>query len=161
MENSTKKLLKKDNYKIHHRQASMELKYTSNDIKNVKSPNPNNVVKTIHAMKEMLFNNNVNANNGQKKGKIQNLNNNPNMTTLNAQTTSKNPHIPTSNNIILNQAGVPCFNNINIFTTNNPNSIKPHEINLRQYIFNKTQGKPKSLSKVASHIRGSSNNNHN
>ena len=152
MENATKKLLTKENNKTHQRHSSMEVKYTTNDLKNTKSTNSNNIVKNIHSMKEMLFNNNVIRNSNHKNAGNKNSNVTPNMSTINTQTITKNPQISGSNNIILNQAGIPCFNNINIYTTNNPNNIKPHEINLRQYIFNKT-GKPKSLSKVASHVR--------
>ena len=44
-------------------------------------------------------------------------------------TNSKN----NSSNIILNQNGVPCYNNINIYT----NGMKADDINFRQIIFNK------------------------
>jgi hypothetical protein len=45
-----------------------------------------------------------------------------------------------NSNIILNQNGVPCYNNINIYTSG-LNSIKTNDINLRQYIFNKVHNK--------------------
>jgi hypothetical protein len=77
--------------------------------------------KNISSMKEMIGNNNL-------KNKSNNKND--------------------FSNIILNQ-GIPCFNNINIYTTNK------NDVNLRQYIFNKV-GKQK-VNKI-SHVRSISNN---
>jgi hypothetical protein len=63
--------------------------------------------KNISQMKEMIYNN--------KKSE-------------DSATTSSHQ------SIILNQTGMPCFNNINIYTTNaNPKN----EVSLRQFIFNK------------------------
>lgn len=45
---------------------------------------------------------------------------------------------PNNSNIILNQNGVPCYNNINIYT----NGVKQSDINLRHLIFNKMTKKP-------------------
>jgi hypothetical protein len=134
--NATKKLFNKDNFKTHHRHSSMEIKFDK-----TKSPITN--LKNIHAMKEMLLANNSNM---VKNGKTTTINNNHN---------NQN-----NSNIILNQNGIPCFNNINIYTTNNNNNIKGNEINLRHYVFNKIT-KPKSLSKIQrpGHARSSSINN--
>jgi hypothetical protein len=136
LENVTKKMLAKENYKTHYRHSSMDIKLDSSKLNyQTKSPNSQNINKNIHAMKDMLLNN--------KNSKI-----------------IKNPKIsqrqsPPSN-IILNQGGNPCFNHITIYTSNNNNTnIKPNDINLRQYIFNK-MNKNKSSSNIAS--RSSSNN---
>ena len=82
-----------------------------------------------------------------------------------------NPKLANSNsnsNIILNQNGVPCYNNIHIYT-NGVNGIKPSDINLRQYIFNKVNKKPnanvsgsaKGQNKSLSHVRSNSTAGHN
>ena len=67
----------------------------------------------------------------------------------NTNNSSNNSKLGNSN-IILNQNGVPCYNNINIYTSNL--NGKP-DINLRQYIFNKKNNKIKSTS----HTRSISN----
>jgi hypothetical protein len=55
-----------------------------------------------------------------------------------------------NSNIILNQNGIPCYNNINIYTSNINGK---QDINLRQYILNKKNNKLKSTS----HTRSISN----
>jgi hypothetical protein len=145
LEHATKKMLVKENYKTHYRHSSMEIKYHDSNNKvnsNSKSPSTGvNLTKNIHAMKELLFNSQSN------------------------KSTSKNQKPPTrqngntSSNIIVNQGGNPCFNHITIYTSNT-REMKPNDINLRQYIFNKVN-KPKSLSKLGvSHIRSASTNMH-
>jgi len=161
LDNATKKVLSKENYKSHHRHSSMEVKYTIDGKINTKSPNSNvknmNLTKNIHAMKEMLFSNNNTHNPNQTLSK--NLSKNTHNTSSYKNSTNQPSNINPSN-IILNQGGIPCFNNINIYTTNNSNNIKANEINLRQYIFNKVN-KPKSMAKIGpGHIRSTSNNNH-
>jgi hypothetical protein len=62
-----------------------------------------------------------------------------------------------NSNIILNQNGVPCYNNIHIYTSG-LSGIKSADINLRQYIFNKA-GKKNGLkipNKSTLHARSSS-----
>jgi hypothetical protein len=106
---------------------------------NSKSPNAQNLTKNIHAMKEML----LTKNSRLKNPKSTNRGNPP-------------------SNIILNQGGNPCFNQITIYTTNNTSNPKPNEINLRQYIFNK-MNKPKSMSNIvsgSSQVRSASSNGH-
>lgn len=68
-----------------------------------------------------------------------------------------------NSNIILNQNGVPCYNNINIYTNGvNPvNTLKTGDINLRQYIFSKMNKKgsgsvSKNNNKSLSHARSNS-----
>jgi len=146
LEKATNKLLVKD-YKTHQRHASMEIKYggetKDKNEKNDKSKSPGqgiNLTKNIHAMKELLFNTNINK-------------------TITKPT--KPPTRQNASNIIVNQGGNPCFNHITIYTSNNNSSTtsiipKPNDINLRQYIFNKVN-KPKSLSKIGnSHARSAS-----
>jgi hypothetical protein len=61
----------------------------------------------------------------------------------------------TSNpNIILNQNGVPCFNNIHIYT-----SGKQGDINLKQFIVSKMHRKTNSLVK-GTHMRSASTSGH-
>ncbi len=72
--------------------------------------------------------------------------------TINKDNSLSNP------NIILNQNGVPCYNNIHIYTGG---QIKANDINLRQYIVNKVNRKTNSFSHNASaHARSSSNSGH-
>lgn len=142
-------MFSKGPYKTHQRHSSMEVKHEK-----TKSPISN--LKSIHAMKEMLF---------QTNSEIGGLNSNSNIIS-NVGNISKNTkntkNVSNNSQIILNQGGVPCFNNINIFTnnaTNNNNNNPSKDINLRQYIFNRTN-KPKSLSKMQpGHVRSSSINN--
>ena len=76
-----------------------------------------------------------------------------------------NPKMNNSNsNIILNQNGVPCYNNIHIYT--GVNGLKQNDINLRQYIFNKVNNNKKNLmtkpqNKSVSHVRSNSTIGHN
>lgn len=77
----------------------------------------------------------------------------------------KESHTPGSqnnSNIILNQNGLPCFNNIHIYTSG-INGIKTGDINLRQYIFSKAGKKNKmrnnsSLSGLNANIKNDKNN---
>jgi hypothetical protein len=84
--------------------------------------------KNISQMKEMIY-----SNSGVKK---------------------INENLPTSSNqnIILNQNGQPCFNNINIYTSN---ANAKSEVSLRNYIFNKVnpqQKKPKGHARSISNL---------
>ena len=76
-------------------------------------------------------------------------------------TSYANPSSNQSNpNIILNQNGVPCYNNIHIYT-NGMSGLKPNDINLRQYIVNKVNKKTNSYShNVSAHARSSSTSGH-
>jgi len=60
-------------------------------------------------------------------------------------------------NILVNNHGVPYYNNINIFT-NNMNNFKSNDINLRQYIYNKANKSKNSTTKLndTNHGRSSS-----
>ena len=153
----------KESYKTHYRHSSMEVKFNDKPTNNAshnsnaststinkdRSPGTSvNPTKNIHAMKEMLYPHNSITNTTNKS-------------------TSKNPKPKansrqpnnSSSNIIVNQGGNPCFNHITIYTSNNPTNLKPNDINLRQYIFNKVSSKPKSLSKLG-HPRSVSTNMH-
>lgn len=119
----------------------MEVKLDTSKYRN-KSPNSQNITKNIHAMKEMLLNKGLNSKSQLKNQKL-----------------VRDPPNATSN-IILNQGGNPCFNQITIYTTNNTsNAVKPNEINLRQYIFNK-MNKPKSMNNMGQQTRSASSNLH-
>jgi hypothetical protein len=74
-----------------------------------------------------------------------------NYSTSNNKSTNAN-----NSNIILNQHGVPCYNNIHIYT-NGVNGIKSGDINLRQYIFNKVNKNKTSKSQNKSALHGRSN----
>lgn len=99
-----------------------------------------NNTKNIHAMKELIkakADGNTSTNNITK---------NTNNSTLN------------NSNIILNQKGVPCYNNINIYTSG-INGLKGGDINLRQYIFNKVNLKSQNgikINKKPHHARSNS-----
>lgn len=70
---------------------------------------------------------------------------------------NKTPDNQNNSNIILNQNGIPCYNNINIYT--GVEGIKSGDINLRQFIFNKVnsrKGINKSNNKSYQHIRSNS-----
>lgn len=66
------------------------------------------------------------------------------------------PNYIPSENIIVNQNALPCFNNINIYTSN-MNNFKTNEINLKQYIINKMNSKSKTGKQ--SHTRAASISN--
>jgi hypothetical protein len=81
------------------------------------------------------------------------INNTQNQTPIN----NKNSSVLSNSNIILNQNGVPCYNNIHIYTSG-LSGIKSGEINLRQYIFSKAGKKngPKLQNKSSIHPRSNS-----
>jgi pyruvate formate-lyase activating enzyme-like uncharacterized protein len=56
--------------------------------------------------------------------------------------------------IVLNQTGMPCFNNINIYTTS---SNPKNEVNLRQFIFNKATKQKQYQQPIKGHKRSISN----
>jgi hypothetical protein len=68
-----------------------------------------------------------------------------------------NSKLSNNSNIILNQNGVPCYNNIHIYTSG-VNGLKPGDINLRQYIFSKGGNgkKPANLNKTPVHTNNKS-----
>ena len=108
------------------------------------------ISKNMNTIKDML----LNPNNHKHSSNISSLKNVKNKTPTN---------LP--QNFFINQAGVPCFNNINIFTTNTNTGIKTGDINLRQYIFNKdnkTTNKNSNNNNASknnsSHLRNGSNN---
>ena len=76
-------------------------------------------------------------------------------------TSYANPSSNQSNqNIILNQNGVPCYNNIHIYT-NGVGGLKSNDINLRQYIVSKVNKKTNSYShNNSAHARSSSTSGH-
>jgi len=81
---------------------------------------------------------NYKSNNTQKLIPSQTMT--PSMISGKSNTITPN-YIPTGN-VIVNQNAVPCFNNINIYTSN-MNNFKTNEINLKQYIINKMNTKSK------------------
>jgi hypothetical protein len=115
-----------------------------------KTQSQSNQTKTIHALKDVGV------------GKISGLNSNKNKESLTPNNyTSNNSKVNNSSNnsnIILNQNGIPCFNNIHIYTNglNGINGIKTNDINLRQFILNKVNvSKNKSSSN-----KGGNNKSH-
>lgn len=68
-------------------------------------------------------------------------------------------NVQNNSNIILNQQGVPCYNNINIYTSGLSGLKTGNDCNLRNYIFNKVGHHKKSASsfKLASGPNKSSN----
>ena len=143
LDNATKKILLKDNFRTHYRHSSMgsidfksDSKIKTAGMTNFSHNSNNHNVKNIHAMKEMLFNNLP-----VRESKV-------------TSTSKKRTNgTESSSNIVLNPAGNPCFNHITIYTTNNTANLhgkagNGNDTNLRQYIFNKVTAKPKSLSKI-------------
>lgn len=57
-------------------------------------------------------------------------------------------NIQNNSNIILNQQGVPCYNNINIYTSGLSGLKTGNDCNLRNYIFNKVGHHKKSASSI-------------
>jgi hypothetical protein len=143
LENATKKIISKENIRGHQRHSSMEVKYSTE--KSTKASGSGSMTKNIHAMKEMLLNN---------------PQNNTTKMVINKPTLQKKQQNSNPSNIILNQAGIPCFNNINIYTTHNSNNIKGEEINLRQYIFSQVNKQAKPKIAGPGHVRSASNNFH-
>ncbi len=163
LETATKKMINKE-YKTHYRHSSMEVKLNEKSINNAShnshASNNNSTIckdrspgalinqgKNIHAMKEMLY---------PSTGKVdKSSSKNPK-----SKVSSRQANTTSTSNIIVNQGGNPCFNHITIYASNNSTSIKPNDINLRQYIFNKVSSKPKSLSKLGHHRSASTNMQH-
>jgi len=119
--NNSKLLLSKINHNKHTRNCSFD---------KTKPITHGTVNKNIHALKENFKSN-------PKLAPSQTLT--PSM--LAAKNVTPPSYIPTGN-VIVNQNAVPCFNNINIYTSN-MNNFKTNEINLKQYIVNKINGKSK------------------
>jgi hypothetical protein len=102
--------------------------------------NTNGGGKTIHAMKDVIK-----------------PHNKENSHTPNYKSTNNN-----NSNIILNQNGVPCYNNIHIYTSG-VSGLKSGDINLRHYIFNKAGKKAnltKQQNKSVAHGRSNSSAGH-
>ena len=147
LEKATRNILSKQKYNTHNRNCSMEIKQTSDH--KILEKSPVNALsgsnKNINTIKEIILNN--------KQNKIPKPNHQRQTSSIN------NP----ASNIILNQGGNPCINQITIFTTNNPNGnqIKNGDLNLRK-ILNKsgTNVKHSNNSKIPSgHTRNPSKNN--
>jgi len=91
-------------------------------------------------MKDLVSTNKFKSNNSQKQKPI------PQILTpsrIGNNTINNNTNYIPSGNGIVNQNAVPCFNNINIYTSN-MNNFKTNEINLKQYIVNKMNTKSKN-----------------
>jgi hypothetical protein len=141
LEKATRNMLTKDKFKTHNRNCSMEIKQTNEHKILEKSPVSSN--KNINAIKEILLNN--------KQNKI------PKPLHQRQTSSINNP----ASNIILNQGGNPCINQITIYTTNNPNGsqLKSADLNLRK-ILNKAGNRSGNNSKIPSgHTRNPSKNN--
>ena len=113
-----------------------------------KEPKLQSNTKTIHHLKDVTKKPKVVENNY-----LNNFSNNNN---------SKNSsQVPNNSNIILNQNGIPCYNNIHIYTSG-INGMKNAEINLRHFVLNKVN-LPKKLLKNNNNnvVNGNNPNNHN
>jgi hypothetical protein len=145
LEKAARNILTKEQIKIktHNRNCSMEIKQSNNENKLLDKSSVSGSSKNIHAMKEILLNNN------NKQIKIP-------RPVHQRQASINNP----GSNIILNQGGNPCINQITIYATNNPNShhIKPNDLNLRN-IINKSNKTRNNSKPTVGHTRNPSKNN--
>jgi len=140
LDNATKNILKKEKLKTHNRNCSMEVKQSS-ETKLFEQSNVSGSNKSIHTMKEILLNHKMNKipkGMNQRHNSINNAN----------------------SNIILNQGGNPCINQITIYASNNPyhGQVKPAELNLRN-ILNKGNHTRNNSKSANGHARNISNNN--
>ena len=87
---------------------------------------PSNNVKTIHHLKDVTKQADTKATKVIENNYLSNISNN----------NSKISSVPANSNIILNQNGIPCYNNIHIYTSG-INGVKNAEINLRHFVLNK------------------------
>jgi hypothetical protein len=87
--------------------------------------NTNNV-KTIHYLKDVTKKQETKPTKTTETNYLGNNSNN----------NSKISSVPSNSNIILNQNGIPCYNNIHIYTSG-INGVKNGEINLRHFVLNK------------------------
>jgi len=139
---SSKLILSKINNNKHTRNCSFD------KTKQQHTHNGHSANKNIHAMKDMVTQNNYKSNNNNHKlGPSQTLT--PSM--LSGKTSNITPNYIPTGNVLMNQNAVPCFNNINIYTSNMNKIYKTNEINLKQYIINKiNKNQNKKHSRTAS-----------
>lgn len=152
IENATKKVIAKDKYKTHYKQFSMDIKSDKNKI--------NLPYKNMQIVKEILISQNGNSGSSSLLTHSKDKKN----SSKNIKSDLKNlPQNITSSNSssLLNQNGMVCFNNINIYNTNKDNSSiknpKTSDINLRQYLLNKVNGEKNVKMNVSKHLRSNSN----
>ena len=69
-------------------------------------------------------------------------------------------NVQNNSNIILNQQGVPCYNNINIYTSGLSGLKSANDCNLRNYIFNKVGHHKKSASSIRLASAANKSSNH-
>jgi len=93
-----------------------------------------NNVKTIHYLKDVTKKQEAKLIKANEANYSNNISNN----------NSKISSVPANSNIILNQNGIPCYNNIHIYTSG-INGVKNGEINLRHFVLNKVNLSKKLL----------------
>lgn len=108
----------------------------------------NNNVKTIHHLKD------VTKQQVTKATKIIENNYHSNVSNNNSKISS----VPANSNIILNQNGIPCYNNIHIYTSG-INGVKNPEINLRHFVLNKVNLTKKLLKNNNNNVANNANQN--
>jgi hypothetical protein len=113
--------------------------------------NSHSNVKTIHHLKEVTK---------QQETKATKIIENNYLSNNNANNSSKISSVPGNSNIILNQNGIPCYNNIHIYTSG-INGVKNAEINLRHFVLNKVNLSKKLLKNNNSNIANNNPNQNN
>lgn len=146
-------MIAKDKYKTHYKQFSMDIKTDKNKI----------ILpyKNMQLVKEILISQNGNTGSsskfiqGKDKKSISKDIKSDSKKTLTNKVSSSN------SSSVLNQNGMVCFNNINIYNSNkNTSSIKnpkTSDINLRQYLLNKVNGDKNGKMNASKHMRSNSN----
>ncbi len=153
IENATKKMIGKEKYKTHYKQFSIDIK---NDKNKIILP-----YKNIQLVKEILISQNGNT------GSYSQLTHSKEKTSVSKDVKSDSRrNLPikvnsSNSSSVLNQNGLVCFNNINIYNTNKNNSSiknpKTSDINLRQYLLNKVNGDKNGKLNATKHMRSTSN----
>lgn len=115
--------------------------------KNPKAPVNSNIIPKNSSSKKL------NKRENSREYKDVSGNNTPNKNIV-----AKN--IQNNSNIILNQLGVPCYNNINIYTSGLSGLKTGNDCNLRNYILNKVGHHKKSVSSIKLAITNNKSSNH-
>jgi len=154
IETATKKIIEKENFKTHYKKFSMDVKQDKSKI--------NLPYKNMQMVKEIFISQNGNTGNSSqllthskdKKSLTKDIKSDSKKNLTNKITSS-------NSSSVLNQNGMVCFNNINIYNTNkNPSSKKnpkTSDINLRQYLLNKVNVEKNGKTNATKHMRSTSN----
>lgn len=136
IENVAKKVISKDKFRTHYKQNSIDIRY---DRSKIALP-----YKNIPLVKEILNNKNLTSSSSSyllKEKKSLSKDSKGDIKKKFNTNKSNNTH----SNSVLNQNGLVCFNNINIYNShkNNTNAVKNpqgYDLNLRQYLLSKVTG---------------------